>query len=89
MGGLIDMAFNPPNETFNIIQLSRFQKKIDKYKGEFENTLIFGVPITRLNKEELMATICMLGEMSQDREEELEGRMKIMAELRGARNARR
>jgi len=34
---------------------------IEKYKSEFDNTFFYGVPITELNKEQLMAVISFIG----------------------------
>lgn len=39
-----------------------FKELIKEYQGQFKTTTMYGIPVEELNKEQLLACICWLGE---------------------------
>lgn len=48
---------------------NRFKKLIDRYKDQFSECSIFGIPISKLKDNELRACICLLGEQEKQNRE--------------------
>ena len=56
---------------------------IERHTDTFSKTLVFNIPITELNDDELRTCICMLLEMDKQSKEDMQRERDMMKLLRG------
>ncbi len=62
------------------------QRMVERYQDQFEEASVFGIPLTKLNKDELMATCCHLADGQKRAGEEHERSLDFMRSLLNPHN---
>jgi hypothetical protein len=61
------------------------ERVVEENRHKFQGTSMFGVSITELSKDELMAAIIVMGNLEQEQRKSMKSEREMMASLRTER----